>query len=269
VSAEAEPRGERLQKVLARAGIGSRRVCEELVADGRVSVNGAVAVLGQRVDPRADAVAVDGVPVPVAPDLVYYLLNKPAAVVSTASDPEGRPTVVDLVPAEPRVFSVGRLDYDTEGLLILTNDGELAHRLAHPSHGVPKEYLAEVEGAVGPGALRRLRHGVELTDGPTAPATVGQLSPGVLRIVIHEGRNRQVRRMCEAVGHPVRRLVRTRIGPVTDPSLRPGTWRTLQAAEVRALYAAAVAPAPPSSRRGGGPPQRGGAGASGPDRGAR
>jgi 23S rRNA pseudouridine2605 synthase len=245
----AEPQGERLQKVLARAGIGSRRVCEELVADGRVTVNGAVAVLGQRVDPRADAVAVDGVPVPVAPDLVYYLLNKPAGVVSTASDPEGRPTVVGLVPASPRVFSVGRLDFDTEGLLILTNDGELAHRLAHPSHGVAKEYLAEVEGTVGPGPLRRLRQGVELTDGRTAPATVGQLSPGLLRIVIHEGRNRQVRRMCDAVGHPVRRLVRTRVGPVTDPSLRPGAWRMLTRAEVRALYTASGEGAKPRGPR--------------------
>ncbi len=252
MTAGAEPQGERLQKVLARAGLGSRRVCEELVADGRVTVNGAVAVLGQRVDPRADAVTVDGVPVPIAPDLVYYLLNKPAGVVSTAADPEGRPTVVDLVPGEPRVFSVGRLDYDTEGLLILTNDGELAHRLAHPSHGVTKEYLAEVDGAVGAGALRRLRDGVELTDGRTAPATVGQPAPGVLRIVLHEGRNRQVRRMCEAVGHPVRRLVRTRIGTVADPSLRPGAWRPLEGGEVRALYAASSTPAPGAGRRGSG-----------------
>jgi 23S rRNA pseudouridine2605 synthase len=260
VSARAEPEGERLQKVLARAGIGSRRACEELVADGRVTVNGSVAVLGQRVDPRADAVAVDGVPVPVAPDLVYYLVNKPPGVVSTASDPQGRPTVVDLVPNEPRVFSVGRLDYDTEGLLILTNDGDLAHRLAHPSGGVAKEYLAEVAGAVGAGTLRRLRDGVELTDGRTAPATVGQPSPGVLRIVIHEGRNRQVRRMCEAVGHPVRRLVRTRIGTVTAPSLRPGTWRNLTSGEVLALYAAS-ARATPGGRRGQGP-----AGPGGPSR---
>lgn len=244
MSAGTEPEGERLQKVLARAGMGSRRVSEILVAEGRVTVNGAVAVLGQRVDPRADAVAVDGVPVPIAPDLVYYLLNKPAGVVSTAADPQGRPTVVELVPGTPRVFSVGRLDYDTEGLLVLTNDGELAHHLAHPSHGVAKEYLAEVDGAVGAGALRRLRDGVELTDGRTAPATVGQPQPGVLRIVVHEGRNRQVRRMCEAVGHPVRRLVRTRIGPVSDRSLRPGTWRLLDQREVRALYTASSQPGP-------------------------
>jgi 23S rRNA pseudouridine2605 synthase len=235
-----EPEGERLQKVLARAGVGSRRVCDDLVAAGRVSVNGAKAVVGQRVDPRVDLVAVDGVPVPVSQDLVYYLVNKPVGVVTTASDPEGRRTVVDLVPATPRVFPVGRLDYDTEGLIILTNDGELAHRLGHPSHGVAKEYLVEVAGSPGPGELRRLREGVDLEDGRTAPAVVGQVAPNVLRIVIHEGRNRQVRRMLETVGHPVRRLVRTRIGQVTDATLRPGRWRPLQTAEVRGLYAASV-----------------------------
>ncbi len=235
-----EAGGERLQKVLARAGVGSRRVCDDLVAAGRVTVNGATAVVGQRVDPRADLVAVDGVPVPVSQDLVYYLVNKPAGVVTTASDPEGRRTVLDLVPATPRVFPVGRLDYDTEGLIILTNDGELAHRLAHPSHGVAKEYLAEVEGTPGPGELRRLREGVDLEDGRTAPAVVGQVAPNVLRIVIHEGRNRQVRRMLEAVGHPVRRLVRTRVGQVTDTALRPGRWRALRTEEVRGLYAASV-----------------------------
>lgn len=242
-----EPEGERLQKVLARAGIGSRRACDELIAEGRVTVNGARAVLGQRVDPSADAVAVDGVPVPVAPGLVYYLLNKPSGVVSTAADPEGRRTVVDLVPDTPRVFPVGRLDYETEGLIVLTNNGDLAQLLAHPSHGIAKEYLADVEGTPSSGALRRLREGVELEDGLTAPATVGQISPGLLRIVIHEGRNRQVRRMCEAVGHPVRRLVRTRIGPIGDTSLRPGRWRHLTPEEVRTLYGAA-APRPRKGR---------------------
>ncbi|MGH8989642.1 MAG: pseudouridine synthase [Acidimicrobiales bacterium] len=224
--------------MLARAGMGSRRVCDELVASGRVTVNGNEAVVGQRVDPRADLVAVDGIPVPVAPGLVYYLLNKPAGVVTTAADPESRRTVLDLVPASPRVFPVGRLDYATEGLIVLTNDGELAHRLSHPSHGVRKEYLVHVEGDPGRGALRQLRDGVELDDGRTAPATVGQVSPGVLRIVVHEGRNRQVRRMLEAVGHPVRRLVRTRVGPVSDPGLAPGRWRPLSSGEIRALYAA-------------------------------
>jgi len=228
--------------VLARAGLGSRRTCEELVAAGRVTVDGSVAELGQRVDTSTQNVAVDGVPVPVAPGLVHYLLNKPAGVVTTASDPQGRRTVLDLVPEEPRVFPVGRLDYDTEGLLVVTNDGDLAQLLTHPSHGVEKEYLVEVDGAPSPGSLRTLRQGVELEDGRTAPATVGVVAPGVLRIVVHEGRNRQVRRMCEAVGHPVRRLVRTRIGPLADRTLAPGCWRSLSSDEVRALLAAASPP---------------------------
>lgn len=234
-----EPEGERLQKVLARLGFGSRRVCEELIADGRVVVNGEVAVLGRRVDVESDRVEVDGVVIGVKPDLVHYLLNKPRGVVTTASDPQGRPTVVSLVPAEPRVFSVGRLDADTEGLLLMTNDGDLAHRLTHPSFGVEKEYLAEVEGAPSAGAVRRLREGVELEDGMTAPAKVSVVPPSGLRIAIHEGRNRQVRRMCEAVGHPVRRLVRVRIGPLVDRRLKPGEWRALTLAEVRSLEKAA------------------------------
>ena len=217
--------GERLQKVLARIGLGSRRVCEELIVEGRVTVNGEVPVLGRRVDVAVDRVELDGVPLPVLPGLVHYLVNKPGGVVTTADDPQGRPTVVDLVPAEPRVFSVGRLDMATEGLLIMTNDGELAHRLTHPSFGVPKEYLAEVEGEPAPTDIRRIREGVELEDGTTAPARVAVVAPTLLRIVIHEGKNRQIRRMCEAVGHPVRRLVRTRIGPLADPSLGPGSWR--------------------------------------------
>ena len=233
--------GERLQKVLARVGYGSRRACEELIANGRVSVNGEVAILGRRVDPASDLVAVDGGPVGILPGLVYYLLNKPAGVVTTASDPQGRPTVLDLVPAVPRVFSVGRLDRKTEGLLLLTNDGEFAQLLAHPRHGVEKEYLAEVTGVPGPGAIRRLRQGVVLDDGETtAPARVAAVSPSVLRIVIHEGRNRQVRRMCEAIGHPVLRLVRTRIGPLADRTLPPGAWRQLESSEVRSLTQAAV-----------------------------
>ena len=196
-------------------------------------------MLGQRVRPNEARVAVDGVTVPTAADLVYYLLNKPDGVITSASDPEGRPTVVELVPAEPRVFPVGRLDMATEGLLVLTNDGDLAFALSHPSHGVDKEYLVELDGEPSAGALRRLRQGVELDGGTTAPAKVGVVSPGVIRIVIHEGRNRQVRRMCEAVGHGVRRLVRTRIGPVADSSLAPGNWRELTTAEVRSLAVAA------------------------------
>ena len=239
------PEGERLQKVLAAAGYGSRRACEELIAEGRVTVDGEVAVLGRRVDPETARVEVDGVPAPVRPGLVYYLLNKPRGVVATASDPHGRPTVVGLVPPEPRVFPVGRLDADTEGLLLLTNDGDLAHRLAHPSYGIEKEYLAEVEGRPSAGALRRLRTGVDLDDGRTAPARASLVQERGVRLVIHEGRNRQVRRMCEAVGHPVRRLVRVRIGPLADRDLPPGRYRPLAPDEVRALWAA-VATSPPA-----------------------
>jgi len=239
-----ESEGDRLQKVLARAGIGSRRVCENLIAEGRVTVDGEVAILGRRVQVEHVHVEVDGVPVPVAAGLVAYLLNKPSGVVSTASDPQGRPTVVALVPSEPRVFPVGRLDFDSEGLLVLTNDGELTQLLTHPSHGVPKAYLAEVTGVPSAGELRLLREGVELDDGPTAPARVAvvarQAAGAAIELVIHEGRNRQVRRMCEAIGHPVTRLVRTRIGPLSDARLAPGEWRTLRPDEVRALSAAAV-----------------------------
>ena len=232
--------GERLQKVLARTGVGSRRVCEDLIVDGRVTVNGEVPVLGRRVDTAIDVIELDGVPLPVRPGLVHYLVNKPAGVVSTAEDTHGRPTVVGLVPAEPRVYPVGRLDMDSEGLIIVTNDGELTHRLAPPSYGVPKEYLVQVEGEPAPGAIRSLREGVDLEDGPTAPARVAVVAPSLLRMVIHEGRNRQVRRMCDTVGHPVVRLVRTRIGPLADPSLTPGSYRPLTFDEVRGLAAAAL-----------------------------
>ena len=239
-SSSAAEEGERLQKILARAGIGSRRACEELIADGRVLVNGAPARLGQRVDVATDVVLLDGAPVGIMPGLVYYLLNKPEGVITTASDPEGRPTVLDLLPAAPRVFSVGRLDAQTSGLLLMTNDGVLAQVVSHPSHGVEKEYLAEVEGDPSPASLRRLREGVEIEPGVlTAPARVARRGPGVLRIVIHEGRNRQVRRMCDAIGHPVLRLVRTRIGPLSDAHLQPGEFRELTQTEVRELAAEA------------------------------
>lgn len=231
---------ERAQKVLARAGFGSRRLCEDLIVAGAVAINGRVAELGDRVDPDVDLVEVDGVPVGVRPGLVYYLLNKPAGVVTTAADTHGRPTAVSLVPLEPRVFPVGRLDLETEGLLLLTNDGDLAHRLTHPSFGVDKEYLAQVEGEPSRAALRRLREGVELDDGTTAPAKVATVSRGLIRLTIHEGRNRQVRRMCAAVGHPVVRLVRSRIGPLADRRLPPGEWRLLTVDEVRALERAAA-----------------------------
>ena len=234
--------GERLQKVLARVGIGSRRVCEDLIAEGRVTVDGEVAVLGRRVDVETALIELDGAPIGVRPDLVHYLLNKPAGVVTTADDPQGRPTVVGLVPAEPRVFPVGRLDVDTEGLLLLTNDGELAHRLTHPSFGVEKEYVVELEGSPSRAALRRLREGVELDDGTTAPARAALLEPSVVRLTVHEGRNRQVRRMCDAVGHPVVRLIRTRIGSLADRSLAPGAWRELTGDEVRSLQRAVAGP---------------------------
>jgi len=230
--------GERLQKVLARIGYGSRRVCEDIISAGRVTVNGEIAELGRRVDEELDAVCVDGAPVGIRPDVVYYLLNKPRGVVTTAEDTHGRQTVLDLVPASPRVFPVGRLDMDTEGLLIITNDGDLAHLVTHPSKGVEKEYLAEVQcgsEGVSNSAIRRLRDGVELEDGLTSPATVSQPESGVLRITIHEGRNRQIRRMCDAVGYPVSRLVRVRIGPIRDQRTPPGKFRLLTPHEVITL----------------------------------
>ena len=226
---------ERIQKVLAAAGVASRRAVEEMVVQGRITVNGKTARLGQRIDPDRDAVEVDGIPVGLRADLVYYLLNKPPGVVTTASDPQGRPTVVTMLPDEPRVFPVGRLDADSEGLLLLTNDGELTHRLTHPSFGVEKEYLAHVAGNPVRGALRQLREGLELDDGPARAVAVSLLEPSVVRIVVHEGRNRMVRRMCDAVGHPVIRLVRTRIGALADRKLPPGQWRELNRSEVRML----------------------------------
>jgi 23S rRNA pseudouridine2605 synthase len=237
------PSGEKLHKVLARLGIASRRECEEMIEAGRVRVNGKVARTGRRVDETTDQLEVDGVRVGERPGLVYVLLNKPLGVVTTASDPQGRETVVDLVDHETRVFPVGRLDYDTEGLLVLTNDGELTHRLTHPSFGVTKEYLATVNGTPSRNAVNRLRRGVELDDGMTAPADVSVVGTNVLRIVIHEGRNRQVRRMCEAVGHPVEALQRTRFGPLRDPALAPGAWRELTTHEVHELERAANAAA--------------------------
>ncbi len=228
----------RLNAFLARAGVASRRGADELIKAGRVRVNGEPGQLNTAVEP-GDRVELDRAPV-AAQRLAYLLLHKPAGVVTTARDPQRRRTVVELVPGEPRVVPVGRLDADSEGLLVLTNDGDLTHRLTHPSFGVEKEYVAHVQGRVAAGALRRLRDGVDLDDGPTAPAKVSQPQPGLLRITIHEGRNRQVRRMCDAVGHPVLRLVRVRIGPVRDDTLAPGAWRQLTPDEVRALYQAAM-----------------------------
>ncbi len=237
---------ERLQKIMARIGVASRRVCEDLITEGRVELNGVRAELGDKAVAGQDEIRVDGAVISTMPDAVTYLLNKPAGVVSTASDPQGRPTVVELVPSDPRVVPVGRLDLDTEGLLLLTNDGGLTHRLTHPSFGVAKEYLAWVDGEPSRATLRRLREGIELEDGMTAPAEASSTGPGVIKLTIHEGRNRQVRRMCEAVGHPVNRLVRTRIGPLADRSLRPGQSRRLSDDELLALQRAVAEPARPS-----------------------
>lgn len=238
-----DPQGERLQKVLARAGIGSRRAVEELIAAGRIKVNGRVARLGTRADPFKDKVEVDGSQVPLQPDLVYYLLNKPVGVVTTASDPEGRDTVLELVDIETRVWPVGRLDIDTEGAVILTNDGDLTLRLTHPRYKVPKTYLAEMKGAVGQRVLKKLQEGVVLEDGPTQPAHADLVErlPGatLVELTISEGRNRQVRRMGDAVGHPVRRLVRVAVGPIRLGRLKTGSFRRLSPEEVRTLYRAA------------------------------
>ena len=233
----------RLQKLLSRAGVASRRVVEEWIEDGRITVNGTVAELGNRAT-ESDRIEVDGALLGLRPDTVWYLLNKPVGVVTTSADPQGRPIVIDLVPDDVRVFPVGRLDTDTEGLLLLTNDGDATHRLTHPSFGVEKEYLAHVEGEPSRGAVRRLREGVELDDGMTAPAKASLMAPNIVKLVIHEGKNRQVRRMCEAVGHPVVRLVRARIGPIRDQKLAPGEWRNLTPEEIRSLERAAVAREP-------------------------
>jgi len=223
----------RLNRYLASAGVGSRRAVDELIRAGRVTVNGQVGELGGAVG-EGDVVAVDGRT--VAPqELAYLMLHKPPGVVTTASDPQRRRTVLDLVESPQRVYPVGRLDRDTTGLLLLTNDGELANRLAHPRHGVEKTYVADVEGDPPPDVLRRLAEGVELADGPTAPARVRRLGAGRIELVIHEGRNRQVRRMCEAVGHPVRRLHRSAYGSLELGALAEGRWRALTSEEVDAL----------------------------------
>jgi len=233
---EQEPKQfERLQKVLARAGLGSRRVCEKLIVEQRVTVNGEFAELGEKVDPETSQIEVDGLKVGVRQDLVYYLLNKPVGVITTSKDPQERSTVVDLVPTHPRVFPVGRLDADTEGLILLTNDGDLTNYLTHPSFGIEKEYLVQVETKPSRNAIRELRQGVELDDGITAPAKVSLVDEKLIKIVIHEGRNRQVRRMCESVGHPVKRLIRSRIGPIVDRSLHPGSFRELTNQELKSI----------------------------------
>ena len=236
----------RLNAFLARAGVASRRRADELIRDGRVRVNGSPGELNTVVGPR-DVVEVDGRRVERQP-LAYVLLHKPAGVVTTARDPQRRRTVVDLVEHRARVVPVGRLDADTTGALLLTNDGRLAHRLAHPRYEVEKVYEAEVEGAPGEAALAALRAGVELEDGPTAPARARILRRGrgtaVLELALHEGRKHQVKRMCEAVGHPVRRLHRSRYAGLDLGCLAPAEWRELTADEVAGLRRAAGLPRP-------------------------
>ena len=225
----------RLNAYLARAGVASRRGADELIKAGRVTVNGEPGQLKTSVR-SLDRVEVDGERVALQ-RLAYVLLHKPAGVVTTARDPQGRPTVVGLVPAEPRIVPVGRLDADTTGALLLTNDGPLAHRLAHPRYGVEKVYEAEVEGEPDEQALEALRNGIELDDGATAPARVRRLGPNTIELALHEGRNRQVRRMLEAVGHPVARLHRSAYAGLTLEGLEPGRWRELEPSEVDALRA--------------------------------
>ena len=240
----------RLAKFLAHAGVASRRAAERLIADGRVTIGGEVVRDPARDVDATSGVAVDGTPVAGPEPRVVYALHKPAGVVSTARDPQGRPTVLDFVPRGRRLYPVGRLDANTTGLILLTNDGELANRLTHPRYGVPKTYRATVGGPpVGERALRALREGVRLDDGMTAPARVRRLAPHVLELTLREGRKRQVRRMCEAVGHPVRELVRVGFGPLALGDLPPGTARRLTAGELGALARAARAPRPTGAAR--------------------
>ena len=234
--------GVRLQKVLASAGLGSRRACEELIAAGRVEVDGRIVrEQGVRVDPQTAVIRVDGERVPTAAGTVVVAVNKPRGVLSTMADDRGRPCLGDLVADRPeRLFHVGRLDADTEGLILLTNDGELANRLAHPSFGVAKTYLATLAGPLPRTVGRQLTSGVELADGPARADSfrVVQSLPGqvLVEIVLHEGRNHIVRRMLEEVGHPVLALVRTKVGPIALGQQRPGTVRVLSGPECRALY---------------------------------
>lgn len=233
---------ERVQKVLAAAGVGSRRHCEALIAEGRVRVNGRPVRLGDRADPSVDVITVDGVRVQADPRLVHYLLNKPRGVITTMHDPDGRPTVADYVASSPRVFPVGRLDADTEGLLLLTNDGPLAHRLTHPRYEVPKTYVARLRGTVRRQALRALTDGVDLDDGVAVATSVRTLASAgdetLIELVVTEGRNRLVRRMLGAVGLSLERLARIKIGPLALGDMGQGRVRPLTSREIRDLYAA-------------------------------
>jgi 23S rRNA pseudouridine2605 synthase len=231
---------ERLQKILSQAGVASRRASEQLMLEGRVTVNGeAVRELGTKADAARDDIRVDGRRVKIAARRLYLLLNKPRGYVSTRSDPERRPTVIDLLRGvHEYVYPVGRLDFDSEGLMILTNDGDLAARLTHPRHGVPRVYDARLLGVPDERDVARLQRGIVIDGKKTEPADVRAVRPGHLRITIREGRNRQVRKMCDAIGHPVSRLTRVAIGPLSDARLKPGQWRELTEAEVKKLRAA-------------------------------
>jgi pseudouridine synthase len=235
-------RAERVQKVLAAAGVASRRASEELIAAGRVAVDGEVVRLGAKADPFTQVITVDGERVPTNPSLASFMLNKPTGVVTTVSDPQGRATVMDLVPASPRVYPVGRLDRDTEGLLLLTNDGELANRLSHPRYAIEKTYVAQIRGPLKRHAVRALLSGVELEDGPARARRVRELGNAqdrtLLELVIAEGRKREVRRMLAAVEIPLERLARVKIGPLSLGDLGSGKFRPLTTAELRQLYAA-------------------------------
>jgi 23S rRNA pseudouridine2605 synthase len=236
-----EDDGIRLQKVLAQAGVASRRNAEILIEQGRVEVDGTVVTeFGKRVDPEVSVIRVDGERIPPVSAHVYLVLNKPRGVVTTMADPQGRPNISDYVQdREERLFHIGRLDTDTEGLLLLTNHGEFAHRLAHPSYEVSKTYVAEVDGNVKPGVLRQLLDGVKLEDGPARADTLKIMSSirgrTLIQITLHEGRNRIVRRMFDAVGHPVKRLTRTAIGPVRRGNLHTGELRPLDPKELGQL----------------------------------
>jgi pseudouridine synthase len=242
---------DRLQKLLSQAGVASRRASEKLMLEGRVTVNGVtVRELGTKADPATDDIRVDGRRIKLPEHHRYVLLNKPRGYVTTRSDPEGRKTVLDLLgDVREYVYPVGRLDYDSEGLLILTNDGDLAARLTHPRHGVARMYEVTVLGEPDAHDVTRLSRGIVIDGRRTGPADVQRAGPSMLTITVHEGRNRQVRKMCEAIGHPVDRLRRVAIGPIRDERLKPGYWRDLLPDEVRRLRALTAGPSAGGSKR--------------------
>jgi pseudouridine synthase len=231
----------RIQKAIAASGLMSRRAAEDMIREGRVSVDGVRAGVGDRVDTTTQSVELDGSPIPVNPDLEAHLLYKPPGVISSASDPEGRQTVVDLVETQVRLYPVGRLDYDSEGLILLTNDGELANRVTHPRYGILKTYVVLVDGTPGKKDIRALLDGVDLDDGPArarSARVVGREGEStIIEMTMGEGRNREIRRMFDALGYEVLRLVRTAIGPISDRSLKPGQSRLLSVVEIRDLLA--------------------------------